>query len=184
MDNFKMKLKNLQHNFTKNDIIRYNNVFSEVEVESIFKYLERPKWRYGHISSTYEYKNCPPFWSMSLVDDEFFTTHLLNKIKQITGDDLIIKTVYANGQTYGISGQPHVDAYDENGRTFIYYVNRGWDVRWNGKTTFIFNDEYHHEIPGPNQAVYFPGMIKHFAEETTRTFGGLRMSVAWKLDLA
>jgi len=178
-----MEYHDLPHNFTKEDIISYENVFSEPEVESIFQYLSRPNWRYGHVSSGQNYKNCPPFWSMSLVDDEFFTVHLLNKIKELTGEDLIISSVYANGQTYGLGGQPHLDANDDKGRTFIYYANHGWDVRWNGKTTFMFKNGYHHEMPSQNKAIYFPGIIKHFAEETSRTFGGLRMSVVWKLQL-
>lgn len=173
------------HNFNENDIKTFDNVFSEVEMHSIIKYLERPMWRYGHVSSTKDkrYMNCPPFWSMTLVKDEFFTEHLLNKILEVTGDDLILETVYANGQTYGIGGQPHEDSVDEYGRTFLLYANTGWDVRWNGKTTFMFQDKSIHVQPAYNKAVYFPGIIKHFAEETTRTFGGLRTTVAWKLRL-
>lgn len=172
------------HNFNEDDIKIFDNVFSEVELQSIEKYLERPKWRYGHVSSSFKYKNCPPFWSMSLTGDTFFTEHLLNKILDITGNNFDLETVYANGQTYGIGGQPHEDSLTEDGRTFLFYANKGWDVRWNGKTTFMIDKtNVRHVMPEYNRAVYFPGQITHFAEETTRTFGGLRTTIAWKLKL-
>lgn len=178
MDNF--DYYNVPHNFEPKDIKVYEDVFTQEEQKSIIKYLERPNWRFGHFSSR-EYRNCPPFWSMPLSKDSFFTEHLLNKIKQKTGDDFDLITVYANGQTYGAGGQPHSDDCTEFGRTFLYYANLAWDVRWNGKTVFIFDNNYHYELPKNNKAVYFPGMIKHFAEETTRTFGGMRMTIAWKV---
>jgi len=169
--------------FGISDIKRYTNVFTELEHQSILKYLERPKWRYGHVSSTIDFKNAPPFWSMTLIYDEFFTKHLLNRICKITGDDLELDTVYANGQTYGQSGQPHQDSLQDNERTFIYYPETFWDIRWNGKTVFMTNEGITYTIPNPNTAVYFPGIIKHYAEETARAFGGLRKTIAWKLRL-
>lgn len=174
MDNF---------NFTHEDVKEYTNVFNELELESIVRYLERPQWRFGHISSTDKYRNLPPFWSMSLINDEFFTEHLLNKIQEITGDELELLTVYSNGQTYGQGGQPHPDCHNELGRTFLFYSNTHWDIRWNGNTVFLFDDAPKFVVPAPNKAVYFPGIIPHFAQETTRPFGGLRTTIAWKLQL-
>lgn len=165
--------------FSRDDVKVYHDVFTEMEVEAIDKHLERPNWRYGHYSSK-AYGNAPPFWSMTLIEDKIFTNILINTINEITGVEHDILTVYANGQTYGQSGNPHQDAYDDSGRTFLWYANP-WDVRWNGKTVFFTRDGYKFVVPCFNSAVYFPGMIPHYAEETTRTFGGLRKTIAWKL---
>lgn len=168
------------HNFKPSNIRVFRNVFSQEHCESIDVFLDRPQWRYGHISDV---QNTPPFWMMHLGRDKLFTETLIQPICEATGDDLKVLSVYANGQTYGLGGQPHVDANDDRGRTFIFYANAGWDVRWNGKTCFLFDDGPVWVTPEINKAVYFPGQIKHFAEETTRTFGGLRKTVAWKLEL-
>ena len=171
----------VKNTFTADAIQIYKPVFSVEELETMSRYLERPMWRYGHISSTKH--QTPPFWSMSLHDNKFFTEDLLNKIQELTGDELQVITCYANGSTYGLGGQPHQDAHDEYGRTFLLYANTAWDVRWNGKTTFLFDHGPEFVYPELNKAVYFPGIIPHFSEEPARTFGGLRKTVAWKLRL-
>tara|TARA_B100000035_G_C20998104_1_gene553476 strand:+ start:266 stop:802 length:537 start_codon:yes stop_codon:yes gene_type:complete len=170
-----------KHNYTPSDLKIFKPCFSVNEMDTMGRYLSRPKWRYGHISSPKH--QTPPFWSMSLIDLPFFMEDLLNKIQELTGDELVCTTCYANGATYGLSGQPHQDAFNEYGRTFLLYANTAWDVRWNGKTTFLFDDGPQFVTPELNKAVYFPGLIPHFSEETTRTFGGLRKTVAWKLKL-
>lgn len=170
------------HNFNSDNIRIFRNVFSEEHRESINVFLERPLWRYGHVTGSGN-TNAPPFWIMQLGRDKLFAETLVQPIREATGDDFKVLSVYANGQTYGLGGQPHEDGYDERARTFLWYANGAWDVRWNGKTCFIFDNGPVWVTPEINKAVYFPGQIKHFAEEPTRTFGGLRKTVAWKLEL-
>lgn len=172
------------HNFTKEDIKEYHNVFEEAEVKSIFNYVKQAKWEWGHQSIPGNQDATPPFWSMHLGDNQFFTEYLVKKILNITGDDLIPEFCYANGHTYGLPGGIHQDGSHIKNRTFLFYANTNWLPQWNGKTGFILGEnDYHFVMPEYNKAVYFPGIVHHFAEEPTRTFGGLRITIAWKLRL-
>lgn len=175
------------HNFTQSDIIEYKNFFDESDYEKILEYLRKPKWEFGHTTfppNSPHFKDSIPFWKMELSDEEFFNDYLLNIIRQKTQLNLTAYNVYANGQTYGQHGYPHVDSYDEVGRTFLLYAVPNWDIMLGGKTAYVIDkDNFHHVIPERNKAVLFPGMIPHFSEETTRVFAGLRVTVAWKLNL-
>lgn len=170
--------------YSVEDIVEYPNVFSSVDHSSIFRYTQLDKWAWGH-KSEHNKDTMPPFWYMELSEEKFFSKHLLSKIQETTNQEFLLERVYANGQTYGMRGKPHVDGHVDTCRTFLYYPMDSWDVQWGGKTAFIIPTEtgnkYHYVIPEPNKAVLFPGQIYHWAEETTRTFGGLRVSIAWKL---
>ena len=173
--------------FELSDIIEYDDVFSESDYSEILKYVERPMWRYGHGSYPKEdarYKNSYPFWIMELMEEKFFSEHLLNIIRKKTKLDLSLYYVYANGHTYGTKGVPHQDWAYPNGKTFLYYVNPEWDPTWGGKIAFYLDEnKYYFHLPKPNNAVLFPGVMYHNAEETSRSFNGLRITIAWKLIL-
>lgn len=172
--------------FDESDIVSYDDVFNNEDYNKIVSHLSEARWRYGHSSNKRNpnYKSSPSFWIMELNDEELFTSTLLEKIKVVIGKKCTLTTVYANGHTYGTKGRPHQDSYDENGFTFLYYPNSVWDLEWGGKTAFILDkDKYYFRTPKPNSAVLFPGMIWHYAEETSRLFTGLRITIAWKLLL-
>jgi hypothetical protein len=85
---------------------------------------------------------------------------------------------------FGTQGEPHQDGYSENARTFLFYAVKNWRVDWSGKTVYILNrNEQHYELPEPNKGVLFPGKMFHYAEQTTRKFTGLRVTIAWKLHI-
>ena len=175
------------HNFTQSDIIEYENFFDEEDYQKIIEYTTKPKWQFGHTTFTPNsphYENSIPFWKMELSQDTFFTEYLLNIIKQKTDLKVSAYNVYMNGQTYGQHGYPHVDAYEETGRTFLLYAVPHWDIMLGGKTAYVIDkNNFHYVTPERNKAVLFPGMIPHFSEETNRVFAGLRVTVAWKLTL-
>jgi len=167
--------------FSENDIISYDRVFDNDSYFKITNYISDAKWRYGHGSYP---KDDISFWIMELNDNEFFTKILLEKINTLVGKKFSLDSVYANGHTYGTKGRPHQDWYDKTGYTFLYYPNSSWDLEWGGKTIFILDrDKYFCKLPKPNCAVLFPGRIWHYAEETSRLFTSLRVTIAWKLTL-
>lgn len=159
-----------------------NDVFSPADTLMIRDKMTQHKWGYGHGSR--RDGSGIPFWIMKLDDDPFFYKYLLNIIKTKVNDPgLTLETVYANGHVYGDVAMPHVDSWDEDGRTFLYYANEEWDPLWKGSTIFnMGNGQYAYMRPEPNKAVYFPGMIKHHADEVSRLFTGLRVTIAWKLN--
>jgi Rps23 Pro-64 3,4-dihydroxylase Tpa1-like proline 4-hydroxylase len=173
--------------YTKSDIIQYDNFFSKEDYIKILEKTHSANWEFGHGSyhpSDPNYHKSFPFWLMRFEEDKFFTEHLLNIIEEKTNSSYEVYDVYANGHTFGTKGSFHEDWYDDSGRTFLYYVNHKWDLDWGGKTIFNFGDgEYYFNVPRPNSAVLFPGIISHAAEGPTRSFSGLRITIAWKLLL-
>ena len=167
-------------------IQKYSNFFEDTDYRKILDEVSKPKWQFGHgsyHSSDHRSKKGYPFWVMGLEDNLFFTDHLLNIIKEKTNQDYELYDVYANGHTFGTKGSFHVDWNDDRGRTFLFYANDVWDVDWGGKTMFDLGGDYYCHIPNPNSALLFPGMIPHAAEGPTRSFIGLRITIAWKLLL-
>jgi len=168
--------------FSKSDIISYSDIFSLEDCWKIIEYVNRPNWAFGHGSNDNE--RTTPFWVMNLNEESFFTEYLLNIIEEKTESKFNLERVYANGHMFGTQGEPHQDAHETNGRTFLFYANSNWSIDWAGKTVFLLNkNEQHYELPAPNKAVFFPGKMYHYAEQTSRKFTGLRVTVAWKLYL-
>lgn len=184
MELFK-KYNLVPHNFTENDIKIYENVFSSIDVDSIQNYLKRPNWMWGHTSKMKpDLKQTTAFWCMDLSNEKYFNEYLFNKIQDTVGCKFILERCYANGNTFGLPGQIHQDGRDDNCMTFLYYSNTCWSHEYGGKTAFIFDNsnENKYILPAKNRAVYFPGLIPHYAEEVTRLYAGLRTVIAWKLE--
>ena len=171
----------------RSNILEYDNFFSKEDYGKILDHVYDAKWGFGHGSypqSDSRSKYAFPFWAMGFEENSFFTEYLLNIIEEKTNQKYELSDVYANGHTFGTKGSLHQDWYDERGRTFLFYANEMWHVDWGGKTIFDFgNGEYYFHMPKPNSAILFPGMINHFAEGPSRSFPGLRITIAWKLLL-
>lgn len=168
--------------FSKDDIVTYENMFSVDDCWKIIDYVNRPKWVFGHCSNSNEIET--PFWAMNLNDDVFFTNYLLNIIEQKTNSKFDLERVYANGHMFGTQGSAHQDGTDKRAKTFLFYAIDEWKIDWAGKTVFLLNEnEQHYELPIPNKGIIFPGRMYHYAEQTSRKFTGLRITVAWKLYL-
>ena len=170
--------------YTEKDIVTYNNIFDTKDFETVLESLRRPMWEWGHTSlddDNATTDNVTPFFMMDLSEDKFFCDHLFNIIKQKTNENFVLTRCYANGQTFGQAGNFHTDWDDETGKTALLYSNETWRQEWGGKTVFDINGKYHYTECYPNSLVIFPGLIPHRAEPTSRSFTGLRNTVAWKL---
>lgn len=160
------------------DIKVFRNFLNDEDLNTIEKKILEPKWSCNH-SSTGE---TSLFWKMSeLENDEFFSVYLLNKIKKITGEDFEIGRVYFNGHNGGGQGYPHTDTEKENGRTFLIYCNRVWDLAFGGSTSFIIDNEVKSFFPYPKSAIYFQNNVLHMASPISKDFKGVRITLAFKL---
>jgi hypothetical protein len=167
------------------NIKSYPNFLTQEEHNYVIaKTLKGNTWWHGGFS---EDENAVNFWFMNLMNDVFFTEYMLNKIKIITEKNFVIDRVYANGQTYGLSGTYHQDAPDLNTnnkniyKTFLYYVNSNWKSEWGGSTLFKQNEEVYTQPFIPNNAILFDSPIYHVGLEPTRHCKDLRVTVAFKL---
>ena len=141
-----------------------------------------PRWQWGHGSNGLP--NQGMFWKIdSLEKEEFYLGHLLNKIKELTGDEFEVDRIYMNGHTACSQAYTHKDSLVGTGRTFLVYCNEHWDSEFGGGTCFNIDGEYITNYPYPYSAVYFQNNIDHFAMPLSRNFNGLRVTLAFKLYL-
>jgi hypothetical protein len=157
----------------------YNDVLNNDEAKFCYELLRNgSKWSFAGDSFGEGFT----FWYYDLNDNEFFNKTFLNKIENLTNKKFKLERVYANGQTFGLSGNLHIDDDVENTYTFLYYVNPVWDIQWGGATVFYKNDnEYTTFIPKPNAGLLFESNILHAGLEPTRHYRDLRITVAFKL---
>lgn len=155
----------------------YNNFLTEQDKEYIQSIIQSPRWKWGQVSNKGDDNY---FWKIGKLEfDLFFSPYLLNKIKELTGDDLIIQHVYMNGHTACSHGTMHIDLEQDFGRTFIIYCNPEWNIEWGGGTYFAETDSIVN--PKPYSAVYFQNNIEHFATPLSKDFKNLRVTLVFKL---
>ena len=160
-------------------LTKFNEFISDQELSYIESIIGSPRWKWGWKSNP---TDAQAFWQIDdLKDDEFFSIHLLNRIKELTGDDFEVERIYMNGHTACSSGFPHQDSKQENGRTFLIYCNREWQSEFGGGTAFVVDDEIATINPKPKSAIYFRNDVFHHATPLSKNFNGLRVTLAFKL---
>ena len=130
-----------------------------------------------------------PFWKLDL-DGERAVTALWElaqpACEKITGGKLAVARQYANGHTYGLGGQPHVDDTRPGTFTLLYYPMPQWRAEWEGET--LFYDGRGEVIggvrPAPNRAVLFDSRVPHSGRPPSRACPALRVTLAYKLEPA
>ena len=173
-------------------IKQYDDVLSQEEFEEVEKHLDSYGWGKHYSTTDNEEKF---LWSLpSLEKHNFFSNKLVKKIEKITKMRFQVERIYANAQTTSLDGFPHYDLADDNGYTFLIYMNREWRYEWGGETVFLdryfdiesnepveVSKNYRFFVPKPNCALFFPGKIYHFGKSPTRDFNGIRYTLAFKL---
>jgi hypothetical protein len=160
-------------------------VFREFLTDQDLQYIEekisQPQWSCNHRSS--DDPNSNSFWKMTgLENDEFFSKYLLDKIKKVTGDEFELERIYFNGHSACSQGNQHIDTPHDNGRTFLVYCNRVWNLEHAGGTSIV---NEHREVetyfPYPRSAIYFKHNQVHLANPIGKDFKGIRVTLAFKL---
>jgi hypothetical protein len=142
-------------------------------------------WWFGHGSVEGGHAR---FWRMELSADPAFLQiweEARARCEALAGCPLRVTQLYANGHTYGMGGNPHTDDRRPGSYTLLYYPNPEWQEEWDGQTLFYDNDG---EIAlsvrlRPNRAVFFDSRILHRGTAPSRLCTGLRVSVAYKLEM-
>ena len=163
----------------------FENVLSEDDYAYVVaKTLHGNEWKFSGFSALNATQVL--FWNMDLFEDQFFHDKFLPRIEEITGKKFEVVRVYANGQTHGLPGDAHtdvdVDIYaPELYKTFVFYVNPIWDVRWGGQTVVFEDGETNTAYPKRNCACMFNSNLYHFGADPSRFCNDLRVTVAFKL---
>ena len=142
------------------------------------------RWYFGHGSKEGDGSR---FWKMDLDGDATFDAiweHVRPRCEALAGAPLRVIRQYANGHTYGLGGQPHLDDQQPGAYTLLYYPNPEWKDGWDGETVYY---DQAGEIalavrPRPNRAVFFDSGILHAGRAPSRLCPALRVTVAYKLQ--
>jgi SM-20-related protein len=144
------------------------------------------RWYFGHGSHEGDWSR---FWKMDLDGDGTFNAiweHVRPRCEALAGAPLRVIRQYANGHTYGLGGQPHLDDDRPGCYTLLYYANTEWKDGWEGETVYF---DAAGEIalavkPRPNRGVLFDSRILHAGRAPSRICPALRVTVAYKLEVS
>lgn len=160
----------------------YNWLSQELWAQVVESTYLSARWSYSGHSNT---PQTGRFWFCDLSQETLFADTLLERICSDTAQQWTLLKVYANGQTFGLSGGLHQDMVGaEPGQyyTFLYYANPVWEPEWGGNTVFSDGENLVVRYPAPNSVVLFDSTIPHVGLEPTRHCADLRVTVAWKLQ--
>jgi 2OG-Fe(II) oxygenase superfamily len=151
--------------------------------ERVVQVVQRDRWYFGHSSVG---GGEPGFWKMELGGDQDVDALWVAarpRCEALAGRTLRVIRQYANGHTFGLGGRTHVDDTASDHYTLLYYPMASWEPAWGGETVFHrSNGEIVLAVlPKPNRAVFFDARIPHEGRAPSRDYGGLRVTLAFKL---
>lgn len=163
-----------------------DDVFAADLRERAVLVVAKPRWYFGNSSVG---GGEPGFWKMDLdgeAEVDALWAAARPRCEEIAGARLRVLRQYANGHTYGLGGRTHVDDTAPGHYTLLYYPMASWDPAWGGETVFHrSNGEIALAVlPKPNRAVLFDSRIPHEGRAPSRDYGGLRVTLAFKLGPA
>ena len=121
------------------------------------------------------------FLKKDLMDTEYYTSYLFNKIKKRFNQDYKLVNVYLNAHEPMRNGSFHRD--DDADRTVILYITP-WEPAWGGFTHFIKSDKEHSVIaPVLGRLVNFQSKLVHKAYAYCNSNCPIRITAAFKLKL-
>jgi hypothetical protein len=157
-----------------------DNFLNQEELMEAHRIIETKGWYFSEESN----KRGLSFWSMNLMNEDFFTCKMVQKIKDAFDVKLKLNKVYANGQTFGLDGSYHTDSRYEDDYTFLLYLSeikaKNVDVV-GGHTQFKIDDTIKTVEPIYNRGVLFKSNILHRGLAPSRLSGILRISIAFKM---
>lgn len=173
-----------------NKIIVQDNFLNNDELKECIDIIKKNKWQWGQTSSN---KNTDtPFWSMDLIDNEYFSKCILKVIEKQFSKKFKLLRVYANAHTYGQDGSYHNDCSELEYRekkiyTFCLYLTDiiEENIETAGGNLFFKFSDLNYKIcyePKYNRGIFFPSNYIHKATAFSRYIMDLRICVAWKLE--
>ena len=121
------------------------------------------------------------FLGKNLMDNEYYTSYLFNKIKKRFNQDYKLINVYLNGHESLRHGSFHIDG--DADRTVILYITP-WKPAWGGFTQFMISERDHTIVPPIlGRLVNFKSDILHKAYAYCNQSCPMRITAAFKLLL-
>src|ERR1041385_1297209 len=137
-------------------------------VQTLDQIVRMPIWKHGVKSGA----NDPvAFWFTMFADSEPALEKFSAEIyalwqcaKRHLKIPQVMALAYANGQTYGQSGEIHTDSEEPGHKTVVYYSNAYWQPNWQGETLFYTKDRseiIRAVMPKPGRMIVFDSDVPH-----------------------
>jgi hypothetical protein len=158
--------------------LKFEGFLTQDEYDECYEILkDKEGWNDGGTSLGTPGKN---FGNKPLNDHDIFSTKIMKKLCERTGDKFILKRVYANSQKVGQDGEFHQDDTDPNSFTFLMYFNTIPD---GGETEFQVSDgTLLSQKAILNLGVLFKADMLHRGL-AAKSGNEARITVAWKLQV-
>ena len=163
-------------------IQRFTNVLSVLDFKKVREFIDQGVWTTGGYSKLNSPVN---FLHMELMQNEFFSVYIRDKICELTGRKATLDRVYANGQYHGLDGSFHQDSEGDGTWTFLLYmteIEQDQLDEFHGTTEVKRGDRIIAFQPETNSAICFPSQFWHRGRSPSRFFPGLRITLAWKFS--
>ena len=166
------------------DIVIIDDFLTQEELSNIQR-ISTYKDPYWEIQNSNEKQDVfdfyTPFLIKNLMDNEYYTSYLFNKIKKFFDVDYKLVNVYLNGYESLRHGSFHTDL--DADRTVILYITP-WKPAWGGFTQFMISERDHTKVPPIlGRLVNFRSDVLHKAYAYCNQSCPMRITAAFKLLL-
>jgi SM-20-related protein len=158
-------------------------------VQTLDQIVRMPIWKHGVKSGA---NDAFAFWFSMFADSEPALEKFSGELyalwqcaKRYLKAPQTMQLAYANGQTYGQSGEIHTDTEAPGHKTVVYYSNAYWQPNWQGETVFYTPDRtdiIRAVMPKPGRLIIFDSNIPHAGRDPARLCPVMRVTVTFKLD--
>lgn len=170
-----------------NDVYIDEEFLTETEISLLDEEFKRYHWELVG-SSIPEIKEPTYHWDKNLNDSGFIRQLFSNKIEKFLNKKIETIKVYANGNTHGQCGVPHVDVLkttEGDYYTLVYYHHKNWRPEYGGHLILmeLGGKIIENIFPKSNSAVLINSKLPHCPLEPTAHCKSMRISIAYKFRI-
>ena len=141
----------------------FDNFLSEVDYTDVVRYCMAAPYTYGEV----DYPGAKPTGMIHSVDE----TSWIHNLFRSELDEIVDVTEHPFDRMYVNCFAPnevpdyHVDG--KQGYTFLFYVNQRWNLKMQGETQFLINNQITGVLPYSNRMIQFDATLRHRATSFT-----------------
>jgi len=134
-----------------------DNLLTPDQEDFVIEYCENTSYYYGECDR----KGLPPTGMVSEIDETEDIYELFRYNTEHLTVGMELDRMYVN--CFSPNENPYFHTDGEDGITFLYYPDQGWELDEGGETQFYIDGEIRGITPVSNRMVYFDANIMHRA---------------------
>lgn len=183
-----MKFTNVSLNHR---IYKAHDVLNQLDNSLILEEFSYNRWvfskREEHLKkTTYPIRGCLSTKSSDDGDDIGYNYQLIKvatdlqyRLQRLVKRPLELHRINTNIQYFGMESSFHVDSFESNSWSFVYFIGPDWDINWGGEFCVYTGEDYLYMPYIPNTGVFFPASLEHMGKSPTRLCPLPRLSIAF-----